>query len=366
MHLFLNRFSVLRNLAALAFALIATSVFALPQDVDFETQVKPIFEKHCISCHCEEKEEGTRLDIADDAMDYISPEDAENSDLYMHLLGEDLDIMPPEEEEDPLTPEQIETIKNWIDAGAEWPEGMTLAVAVEETAEEAPAEGEAVQADDTIYRAIGALHPAALHMPIGLLVAAGFFALLSLRGNFVMSDCAYYCLWLGTFGAIIACVTGWWFCENENRDVVVEFGDVLDQTHDIFWHRTTAIISTAVALLLALFAAAARAKDPEDGVVWKLGCILLAAGIGYTGHLGGELTHGKDLYDPIEKLWGQVNAPEEPGAADAGDESGDGEVGEASGDDGEGGSSDEGGAGEENAGDEAGGSGEPNRGANFG
>ena len=45
---------------------------SLAQDattVSFEKQIKPILENHCINCHGPEKEEGTRLDIRDDAMD---------------------------------------------------------------------------------------------------------------------------------------------------------------------------------------------------------------------------------------------------------------------------------------------------------
>ena len=73
---------------------------------------------------------------------------------------------------------------------------------------------------DRIVNAIGSLHPAAVHLPMGLLLASGLFALFSLRGNFVMSDCAYYCLWLGTIGAVFACVSGWWFSPMENQGTV--------------------------------------------------------------------------------------------------------------------------------------------------
>ena len=51
----------------------------------------------------------------------------------------------------------------------------------------------------------------------------------------------------------------------------------------------SALISTIFGLLLALFAMSARAKDPDEGATWKLGAIILAAGIGYVGMTGGKL-----------------------------------------------------------------------------
>ena len=64
--------------------------------------------------------------------------------------------------------------------------------------------------------------------------------------------------------------------------------------------------ATIFAFLLCLFAAGARNRDPDDGFLWKLGCIVLAGGIGWVGHLGGELTypgnHYKDLINSAEAI----------------------------------------------------------------
>ena len=97
-------------------------------------------------------------------------------------------------------------------------------------------------------------------------------------------------------------MTGWWFCEPEHRDTVAQLSDLLDQNQDIFWHRTSALVCTAFAILLCLFAAGARARDPDDGIMWKLGLMVLAVGICFTGHEGGELTHGKDLYKDLNGI----------------------------------------------------------------
>ena len=91
----------------------------------------------------------------------------------------------------------------------------------------------------------------------------------------------------------------------EHRGTVIELGDLFDQTHPVFWHRTGGLIITAAALLLALFATGSRNRDPDDGVTWKLGLILLAAGIGWVGHTGGEMAYPnqyKDLNAIYERL----------------------------------------------------------------
>jgi hypothetical protein len=172
----------------------------------------------------------------------------------------------------------------------------------------------------SVYNAIGSLHPAILHLPIGLLFAAGLFGLVGIRGNFVMSDCAYYCLWLGTFGAVLACVTGWWFSPMEGRGTVAAVQDLWNQQQPIFWHRTSALIMTFLAVCLCLFARSARLRDPDDGFVWKLAALMLAAGIGFVGHNGGELTHGKSLYRDLYGLIEDKTGWDLDGAKESGGE----------------------------------------------
>lgn len=167
---------------------------------------------------------------------------------------------------------------------------------------DAQADSKPAKKSYSVYNAIGSLHPAVLHLPIGLLFAAGLFGLIGIRGNFVMSDCAYYCLWLGTFGAVLSCVTGWWFSPMEGRGTVAAVQDLWNQQQPIFWHRTSALIITFLAICLCLYARSARLRDPDDGFLWKLAALLLAAGIGFVGHNGGELTHGKSLYQDLYGL----------------------------------------------------------------
>ena len=283
------------------FFAIATC-FALPTavlgQVDFEADIKPIFENHCIACHGEDDAKDFRIDDKDDTLGgYVIEQDAESSDLYTVLIEEDDEhkMPPPGSTAKPLTEAQIILVKTWINEGANWPDTLN-------------SEWNQVPlppADDSQlpFRALGSLHPAVVHLPIGLLLAAGLFAFLSLRGNFVMSDCAYYCLWLGAIGSVAACATGWFFSDMSGYGTVDELADVLDQDNAMFWHRITGIAATVFAVILALFAANSRNKDPDDGLMWKLALILLACAIGFVGHKGGELTHGEDHYADVFALY---------------------------------------------------------------
>jgi uncharacterized membrane protein len=278
---------------AIAFIIFPSAVWG---QVDFENDIKPIFENHCIACHGPSDEDGFRIDNKDDAMSYIMEEDAESSDLFLVMIDEDEDIlMPPPKVGRPLSEVQIELVKTWINEGAVWPDELSSEW------NDVPLP----EADDSQlpFRAAGSLHPAAVHLPIGLLLASGLFAFLSLRGNFVMSDCAYYCLWLGAIGAVVACASGWFYSEMSGYGTVNEVADVLDQDNKMFWHRITGLGATVFAVILALFAASARNKDPDDGIVWKLAVMLLAAAIGFVGHKGGDLTYGEDHYKDLHKLY---------------------------------------------------------------
>ena len=301
--------------------------------VDFVTVVKPILESNCLRCHnADDAEGGYQMDNKEDAMDYVEEGDAQSSDLFLSLISDDEEeMMPPPDDGGPLKDSDIKIIRTWIDQGADWPAGVEL-VTLESTQSDDVIQDDASQDDadatqddagqddaepvgqttekdkPSIFFAMGLLHPATLHLPIGLLFAAGLFALLSLRGNFVMSDCAYYCLWLGTIGAVIACLTGWWFVLDQFPKEYIASNDLInglqDTTDKLFWHRSSALVVTAFAILLTLFAASARNRDPDDGVGWKLGAIILAAGIGYVGHEGGELTWKESHYD---ELWEVVD-----------------------------------------------------------
>jgi formylglycine-generating enzyme required for sulfatase activity/mono/diheme cytochrome c family protein len=122
----------------LKFCSVATGL-ALPflasaaDKVDFAEDIKPILESTCVSCHGPEKPKGSfRLDSraaaikgGDDGTALV-PGDPKKSPLYTSTIlppGHD-DIMPPKG--DPLTKEQTELLRLWIEQGATWPDNLTL------------------------------------------------------------------------------------------------------------------------------------------------------------------------------------------------------------------------------------------------
>jgi ankyrin repeat protein/mono/diheme cytochrome c family protein len=97
--------------------------------VDFRGDIQPLFQQHCIECHGPSQQMGgMRLDRRSSAMGIrggttIGPGNAEGSRLYLRLAGTKAgQRMPPT---GPLTPDQINLIKTWIDQGAEWPDELS-------------------------------------------------------------------------------------------------------------------------------------------------------------------------------------------------------------------------------------------------
>lgn len=108
--------------------------------VDFATQIMPILEASCIECHGPSKKKGNlRLDSRMYAMDardadeqVFLPGNAADSEFMWRvtLPHDDPDLMPPEGDGDPLTPEQIALFETWINEGAVWID-VPVAVATE-------------------------------------------------------------------------------------------------------------------------------------------------------------------------------------------------------------------------------------------
>ncbi len=106
---------------------------AVDREVDYLSDVKPIFENNCYGCHGASKQKsGFRLDARDSALsggDYgvdILPGNSEESPLIHYVAGIEKDIvMPPSG--DPLTEEEVGILRAWIDQGANWPESEVVA-----------------------------------------------------------------------------------------------------------------------------------------------------------------------------------------------------------------------------------------------
>lgn len=113
---------------AIVLGLVSAVALQAQEKVDFSKVIKPILESRCMECHNPEKEKGDLLlHTKEAALEHvIVPGKADESELFkrVSLPADHVDIMPPKG--DPLTKEQIEALKKWIDEGASWPDGLVL------------------------------------------------------------------------------------------------------------------------------------------------------------------------------------------------------------------------------------------------
>ncbi|MEM1134730.1 MAG: DUF1553 domain-containing protein [Bacteroidota bacterium] len=97
--------------------------------VDFNTEVKPLLNKKCISCHGGVKRtagfsllfQNEALEATESGHPAIIPGDAKNSEFIKRITHSNpKERMPPESP--PLSDEEISLLKRWIDEGAQWGE----------------------------------------------------------------------------------------------------------------------------------------------------------------------------------------------------------------------------------------------------
>ena len=96
----------------------------------FDAEVRPILADHCFKCHGFDKRRrfmGLRLDTREGALAELDsghravvPGDPEASEMMQRIAATDDRRMPPAAEAKQLSTEQIETLRQWIAAGAEY------------------------------------------------------------------------------------------------------------------------------------------------------------------------------------------------------------------------------------------------------
>ena len=112
---------------------------AVEREVDFVKDIQPILRARCYSCHGRELDEAElRLDLkaaalgGGDSGKVILPGRSADSLLIQLVAGVDPDgrIMPPEDEGESLSGDQVALLRAWIDQGAKWPEEADTVVDV--------------------------------------------------------------------------------------------------------------------------------------------------------------------------------------------------------------------------------------------
>ncbi|MFD2256789.1 PSD1 and planctomycete cytochrome C domain-containing protein [Luteolibacter algae] len=98
-------------------------------------RVREVLEVSCVECHTEDKAKGGLVMATAEAFlaggdsgRALIPGDANASSIYSRVIlpADDYDRMPPKKHAGPLASEEITVLKDWIEAGAEWPEGEKL------------------------------------------------------------------------------------------------------------------------------------------------------------------------------------------------------------------------------------------------
>ncbi len=123
-------------------ALSAVSTVALPtaQAADYSKEIAPLWKRSCVACHNSKKAEGgLNLESAalllkgSDSGQTVQPGKSAESELLKRIVATDDSAMPPKDNSagaKPLTPAEVELVKQWIDAGAAaGDDGQPMAIA---------------------------------------------------------------------------------------------------------------------------------------------------------------------------------------------------------------------------------------------
>lgn len=130
--------------------------------IDFRADVAPILQQHCVDCHNAELQMADlRLDqrqfvLEDDGRGIIKPGHSDDSLLIHRLVDPKLGILMPPTfpffpgEKAGLGADKIDVLKAWIDQGAAWPEGVSLAAEAKTAATDPKANAlfASIRADD--------------------------------------------------------------------------------------------------------------------------------------------------------------------------------------------------------------------------
>jgi len=138
----------------------------------------------------------------------------------------------------------------------------------------------------------GRLHPLVVHLPIGFLLLATIFEIISYNEKYKhLKAPVSFTLLLGFISAVLACIFGY---------ILSLSGDY--ETVDLNDHKISGIALALISGLLFLLSNGTFKKLPViNRSVFTALCVLTMALMSYTGHQGGTLTHGAE-YLSIEVL----------------------------------------------------------------
>ena len=129
------KYWILTTSLSSAFLIVLCSPFTLRGEsefIRFQEQIRPILSDHCFACHgfdADSRQADLRLDVADGIFTdrggapIVAPGDPANSSLWERITSDDDDlVMPPLSTQKPLSSEQKELLRKWIEQGANYDE----------------------------------------------------------------------------------------------------------------------------------------------------------------------------------------------------------------------------------------------------
>lgn len=120
---------ILSIISLLVVVAILINWYVMPHRVDFSSEVKPLFNKKCISCHGGVKKDGgfsllfehEAMDTTESGKPAIIPGKPELSEMIRRIKSSDPEERMPYKHE-PLSEEEIGLLSRWIQQGAKWGE----------------------------------------------------------------------------------------------------------------------------------------------------------------------------------------------------------------------------------------------------
>jgi uncharacterized membrane protein len=132
---------------------------------------------------------------------------------------------------------------------------------------------------------LGSFHPAVVHIPIGLFIAAFLAELLLIKtGQPVFASIVRYCIWIGALGAFLAVPLGWF-------NAGFQLTDTKEFVTPHRWIGTTAAFWSALLLYIV-----STTKEGGNRLLLRTALFVAVGLVAFNGFLGGLIVHGADAH----------------------------------------------------------------------
>ena len=244
-------------------------------------RVHAIFQARCTDCHGAnllrpKGKFGYVLDLARVAANpkMVVPGMPAKSELYQTVFHDEMP--PPKSKRPPLTPEEKDIVKSWIEAGA--PANLP-----DENSTKTPP----LTLSRRALRDLGQFHPPSTHFPIALLLVALPAELLwKLTRKDSWKATVRFCVTLGAVAAVITAALGW--CDAPFSTYAGASAAVL------LWHRWVGTGTALWAVLAATLSECSNRRGNPHRLIcyFRLTLVIGAVLVSIAGYLGASLIYG--------------------------------------------------------------------------